>query len=81
MTLYKLLFPAPLGPMMEKISPRLHGETHTPKGRYPAEAQGYLFALEDDFFLNAAFSHACLLETQCKKKNPNHGTETGTLCR
>ena len=69
MTLYRLLLPAPLGPMMEKISPRLHGETHTQKGRYPAEAQGDLFTLQDDFFLNATFSHACLLKTHRKTRS------------
>jgi hypothetical protein len=45
----------------EYFSPS-HLEADSPKSRYPAEAQGYLIALQDDFFFDATFAHRSLLQ-------------------
>jgi hypothetical protein len=56
-----------------KYFPPFNIETHIHKGRYPTKAQGDLFALQDNFLLNATLSHSCLLrhtkkteKTSCK---------------
>jgi hypothetical protein len=44
-----------------KDFPLFYVKAHIKKDRYPAKAQGKLFTLQDNFFLNTTFSHPFLL--------------------